>query len=356
MTNEPKYKAVADELRREIADHTYQDGQTLLTELELARRYEVSRQTIRQAISLLEQDGLVIRRRGSGTFVTHRPRKRFGPLTVGVMTTYITDYIFPSIVRGIESELSKEDCMMTLCVTYNRVDRERALLQRFLETPPDGLIVEGTKTALPNPNTALYQRLMERNIPIVFINGFYPELSDCPHVVMDDLAGGEMATKYLINHGKRKIAGLFKSDDMQGHNRYQGFVKAMLAGSLTMNDETIGWFSTENRENYFAQAQGAAFLSRLKDCDALVCYNDDMALRLIESLREQGGVPDTLSIISFDNSAFAGVCYPRLTSLDHPKDRFGVMAAQKLLARLQGENAASAALGWTIEERDSVRK
>ena len=92
MAEQPKYLQVADVLRKEIAEGIFQDGQTLMTEEELRFRFNVSRQTVRQAIALLEDDGLVDRRRGSGTYVRHGPRKRQGTIHVGVVTTYITDY------------------------------------------------------------------------------------------------------------------------------------------------------------------------------------------------------------------------------------------------------------------------
>ena len=58
MAEQPKYLQVADILRKEIAEGVFRDGQTLLTEEELRFRFNVSRQTIRQAIALLEEDGL----------------------------------------------------------------------------------------------------------------------------------------------------------------------------------------------------------------------------------------------------------------------------------------------------------
>ena len=95
MADQPKYLQVADVLRREIAEGVFRDGQTLMTEEELRFRFNVSRQTICQAIALLEEDGLVDRRRGSGTYVRHGPRRRMqGTVHVGVITSYITDYIF----------------------------------------------------------------------------------------------------------------------------------------------------------------------------------------------------------------------------------------------------------------------
>ncbi len=354
---EPKYQAVAETLRRDIAAGVYRDGDTLLTEAELKDKFNVSRQTVRQAISLLESDGLVVRRRGSGTYVAHGPRKHGGTLSVAVITTYITDYIFPSIVRGAESVLSAENCIMSLSATYNRTDHERALLERILDTPVDGLIVEGTKTALPNPNTGLYERLIERNIPFVFINGYYPQLGRAVHVVADDEAGGRMAVEALAARGLTRIGGVFKSDDMQGHLRYRGFSGELQRQGLALRDEDVCWFSTENKRRFLTEETGARFLRGLENgVDALVCYNDEIALQLMDALRERGlEVPRDLSLISFDNSAFASVCHPRLTSLSHPKDEFGRVAAQKLLRMIAGSPEESAVLPWTLKERESVR-
>ncbi len=354
---EPKYQFVAEQLRHAIASGEYKDGDALLTEAELKLKFGVSRQTVRQAISLLENDGLVIRRRGSGTYVSHGARKHSGVLNVGVITTYITDYIFPSIVRGVESALSAESCIMSLSATYNRTDHERSLLQRVLESPVDGLIVEGTKTALPNPNTALYEKLWERNIPVVFINGYYPQLPNAVYVVMDDMRGGRMAANYLAERGFTRIGGLFKSDDMQGHLRYQGYSSALQDRNLRVQDEMVCWFTTENKNRFLRDQTGEAFIHSLHNgMEAVVCYNDEIALELMEVLREQNiSVPDDLSIISFDNSAYAGVCHPKLTTLAHPKDEFGRVAAEKLMNIMAGKRETSAILPWSLVERDSVR-
>ena len=98
MAAKPKYLQVADILRREIAEGVFRDGDKLTTEEELRFRFRVSRQTVRQAIAQLEDDGLVDRRRGSGTYVRHGPRRRQGLLRVGVLTSYMTDYISPMIL------------------------------------------------------------------------------------------------------------------------------------------------------------------------------------------------------------------------------------------------------------------
>lgn len=354
---EPKYQWVADVLRKEIASGAFQDGQALLTELELKDRFGVSRQTVRQAISLLEADGLVHRRRGSGTYVTHGPRKHGSVLNVAVITTYITDYIFPSIVRGVESVLSTENCVMSLSATYNSPERERALLLRLLETPLDGLIVEGTQTALPNPNTALYEKLWERNIPLVFINGYYPQLPQAVHVVTDDEAGGSQAAEILLEAGLTRLGGVFKSDDMQGVLRHEGFMKALRARGLSPRPQDVCWFSTGNKPRFLLEEPGKSFLDSLGGrVEGLVCYNDEVALQLLEQLALRGlSVPEDLSLVSFDNSAYAAVCSPKLTSLSHPKEAFGREAAGKLLRMMRGLGEKSAVLPWELVWRESVK-
>ena len=190
MAEQPKYLQVADILRKEIAEGVFRDGQTLLTEEELRFRFNVSRQTIRQAIALLEEDGLVDRRRGSGTYVRHGPRRRMqGTVHVGVVTTYITDYIFPSIVSGIESVLSENGAVMNLSATYNDSQAERNILERMLDGQVDGLIVEGVQTARETENEDLYRRLAERNIPVLFMNSYYPAMTNIPHVVHQPESG-----------------------------------------------------------------------------------------------------------------------------------------------------------------------
>ena len=69
----PLRHRLAQELRGRILAGEWAPGERLPSEPELARRRTVSRSSLRSAIAMLEEDGYVSRRRGSGTYVTHRP-------------------------------------------------------------------------------------------------------------------------------------------------------------------------------------------------------------------------------------------------------------------------------------------
>ena len=358
MAEQPKYLQVAETLRREIAEGVFRDGQTLMTEEELRDRFAVSRQTVRQAISLLEDDGLVDRRRGSGTYVRHGPRRRTGPVHVAVITTYITDYIYPNIISGIESVLNENGCFMSLSATYNDPKPERTILERLLAFRPDGLIVEGARTARDNPNLDLYRKFTERNIPMVFLNGFYDELSGVPHVVMDDYGGGRMAARELVRRGYRSLGCVFKNDDIQGRERERGFMDELAVYGLSISPDRILYVTTEERMNLFGLDKGRRFADALLTgvpADGVCCYNDAFASGLMRVMSERGvNFPEQMGVISFDNSDYAELSSPQLTTLGHPKEAFGATAAEKLLKMIDGEKERSVAMPWTFVERDSL--
>ena len=357
MAEQPKYLQVADTLRQEIADGIFRDGQTLMTEEELRLRFDVSRQTIRQAIALLEADGLVDRRRGSGTYVRHGPRRRQGIIHVGVITTFITDYIFPSIAQGMESVLNRNGAVMSLNAMYNDVKTERNILERMLEEPVDGLIIEGCRTARETPNRDILSKFAQRNIPVLFVNGYYPGMEQIPHVVMDDYGGGRMAARAAAEKGYTRPAGLFKTDDLQGKERLNGFLDEMSDRGIDVPAERLLCFSTEERNDLCDSPKGRALEEILlaHEADCLICYNDIFASQFMASLMAKGmKIPEELGIIGFDNATFSAMLQPALTTLGHPKDRFGALAAEKMLRMIAGEREGSVSASWTLIERDSL--
>ena len=82
-----------------------------------------------------------------------------------------------------------------------------------------------------------------------------------------------------------------------------------------------------------------------------ICYNDDLACQLIPILAKCGlSVPDDISIVSFDNSYLCEIGSPPITSLSHGATNVGSVAAKKLLALMQGQEAHSELLPWEIVE------
>lgn len=353
-----KYQQISNALRQQILDGTFRESQKLPTEQALCQAYGASRQTIRHALSILVQEGLIERLQGSGSRIRAFAQPQPPPQrSIAVITTYISDYIFPSILREVETVLSRNNCTTMLYATQNQVVNERRVLQGLLAQPHlDGILVEGTKTALPNPNLDLYRSLMERRIPLVFINGNYRELNGALSVLDDNAAGGRRLVEYLAAKGHSRIAGIFKSDDIQGHQRYAGYAAALLDLGLPLEDAQLYWYNTEAKDalNDGDQTGLAHMLAAVNNCTAVVCYNDEIASHLLPMLLKQGvKVPEEVAVVSFDNSRYSDMGPVSITSLSHEDQNVGRLAAELLICLLEGEDCESQLAPWKLIEKGS---
>ena len=351
----PKYQSVADELRADIQKGTYE--KMLPTEQALCARFRVSRQTVRQALSLLEAERLIERRQGSGSHIRRQKEppahRRF---SIAVVTTYISDYIFPSILREIEAVCSDNDSAPLLFATQNQFDNERKILLTLLGMEHlDGVLVEGTKTGLPNPNIKLYQKLMDKGVHLVFMHGNYEQLPDTLSVLDDNIAGGRMLVNYLYRKGHRKIAGIFKYDDLQGRQRFVGYFDAMQSYGLPLEDSGILWYSTDQKERFLREGVDDARADRFfSSCSAVVCYNDEIAAHVVAYLTRRGiSIPGDIAVVSFDNSQYSELSTPRITSLSHGPYNVGRSAAELLFRHMRGESCASEHIPWYLVEKES---
>ncbi|PSA97388.1 GntR family transcriptional regulator [Bacillus halotolerans] len=334
----PKYALVKEEISSWINQGKILPDQKIPTENELMQQFGVSRHTIRKAIGDLVSQGLLYSVQGGGTFVASRSAKSalHSNKTIGVLTTYISDYIFPSIIRGIESYLSEQGYSMLLTSTNNNPDNERRGLENLLSQHIDGLIVEPTKSALQTPNIGYYLNLEKNGIPFAMINASYAELA-APSFTLDDVKGGVMAAEHLLSLGHTHMMGIFKADDTQGVKRMNGFIQAHRERELFPSPDMIVTFTTEEKESRLLEKVKETLEKNSKNMPtAILCYNDEIALKVIDMLREMDiKVPEDMSIVGYDDSHFAQISEVKLTSVKHPKSVLGKAAAKYVIDCLE---------------------
>ena len=121
----PKYEQLVQTLRQTLPQW-YADGQRRLPcEQELAARFSVSRQTLRQALAVLEQDGLIEKRRGSGSFLC--PAAASQDRRIAVIATSLSDYIFPSLLKDIQA--CSSCCSILRRAFWSRAARRRCRIR-----------------------------------------------------------------------------------------------------------------------------------------------------------------------------------------------------------------------------------
>lgn len=328
-----KYKALYKHIADKIDLRDICAGEKLPSENELCKEYNISRQTVRNALAALERDGYVTSIKGKGTFV--KKEVIFNRIkTIGVCLSFLENYIFPEVLQGIEAVLAHEGYGIDLRFGYNRVNNERDFLKRALDLNLAGVIVEGIKSANPNPNVEYYEELIKKKVPVILVNNHYPNI-DCNAIELEDDRLMYETTKMLIDAGHKKIGGLFKSDDYQGQQRYFGFVKALLDNDVTVDESNIYWYDTTNLAA--SEIRNTVIFDNFvkmiaENCTAVAFYNDLVAVNIIKRLRAMGmKVPEDISVVGFDHSDVTKSIGLKIVSANHPKNKLGVKAAQMLI-------------------------
>jgi GntR family transcriptional regulator of arabinose operon len=190
---------------------------------------------------------------------------------------------------------------------------------------------------LPNPNVERLRALKESGLPIVSVHAGYDGL-DVPTVEVDDVGGGQAVAEHLAALGHRRVGLIMKLDDVQGSRRLQGFLSGAVARGIPFDARWCRFFTTETK-----RAVARRFVERWIGMSAderptaVFCYNDEIAIDLIQHLYRAGlNVPEDVSVVGFDDAPLAEALPTGLTTVAHPQVAMGEQVAECVLDAIQG--------------------
>ena len=310
-------------------------GQKIYSENELKELFGVSRQTVRHAIEVLEREDIVRSVKGSGTYINDSRFSVDRKHSKVMLITICEDvHILQQILQGMEHVLSEHGYTVQIACTNNQYDKERTILEDIIHHDEvAGIIIEMTKSGIPSPNFHLYEKICKRRIPILFLNSYCSTLK-IPHVSINNRLAGKNAAKHLIEMGHQRIGGIFKLDDIQGHQRYAGYLDAMYEAGLEIDDNRILWLDTMDVRNLSKSMQ--LILERIENCTGVFCYNAQIARELMELLKEQEIlIPEDLSVVAVDDSDLVMEDDRTLSAIPYPIEKLGEKVAQNLIKMMK---------------------
>lgn len=352
-----KHQMLTKQLTEQISRNLQQGITALPTEAELCAQYQVSRQTVRTALSNLRNQGIITSRQGSGSYATGLlpfPERNIIP----VLVASGQEYIYPALLNDIQNTMASQGYQIQIYPTDNDVSTERRHLISLLKNPPRGMIVEGSKSTLPNPNLDLYNNLKKAGTFLLFLHNRYDSLPDEICIKDDNYYGGYLLAEHLTSLGHTRIAGLFKIDDQQGPERYLGVASCLRDLGYELKDRHVGWFDTLDIES-IRKKQDTRFLTgfiqeKLPGCSAVICYNDEAAYWLMKELSYADiQVPRNLSVVCFDNSYLSDLSKIRITTLTHRSHEMGRSVAECMIQKLRGIPVVSQEIPWEIVRKES---
>lgn len=264
---------------------------------------------------------------------------------IGVIIPFFTVPSFVQRLRGIATVLNKNDYEMVIYPVDSR-SREKS----YLETLPIRKTLDGLIIVSQVFDESVSHRLIENKMETVLIEFYEPNFST---LEIDDIAGGYMAGRYLIEKGHRNLAFIggkeqpeFGVDPIS--KRMKGFKKALKEFDIPLDEDFI---------HEYALDPGAVLRNMIAKTQPLAVFaaTDLQAIALIREARILGlNIPQDLAIIGFDNIDMAE--YFGLTTIHQPLDESGKIAANLLISRLMDstQSIQHIQLPLKVIERETV--
>lgn len=341
MNTEPKkrvkYVDIIESLRSDIAYGRFRPGARLPSEAELVRRFGVSRMTVVKAVQHLQQEGLLVRRRGSGTYAADVPTKKgmvFGLLIPELGKTEIFELICRGITKSPAAATHSLSWGYTPSSAKNQGEVAEQLCRQFIEKRVSGIFFSpGYDPSSKDANVRILRAFDEADIPVVLIDRYsmkYPEHRDYDLVCMDNRRAGYIVTDHLIRQGGRHFA-FFTLEHLAEtvEDRIAGYLAALLEHGLAISKECI--FRGDPEDKTFVEKA-----LRTKKIDSIMCANDYVAATLMQTLIGLGvRIPNDIRIAGVDDAGYAGLTPVPLTTFKQPCDAIGAICMSTMLERIR---------------------
>ena len=266
---------------------------------------------------------------------------------IGVLLPSLTNQVFAEVLRGIEQIVDANGYQTMLAHFGYKPDREEERLESMLSWNIDGLILtERTHT----PKTL--KMIEVAGIPVVEL---MDSVSPCLDIAVgfDNFEAARQMTAALIARGYRHVAYLGARLDERTIIKQQGYERAMHDAGLKPCSVMI-----MNASSY---SVGAELLCKARleypELDSIFCTNDDLAIGAAFECQRQGlRIPQDIAIAGFHGHDIGQVMEPRLASVLTPREQMGRLGAERLLARIRGEEVSPKILdlGFTLSPGGSI--
>ncbi len=342
-------------LLKEILENRIRPSDRLPAETNLMERFAVSRSTVRKVLNSLAIEGVVERRRGSGTYRTDRAQVAPPSMLAGVWFNWPTGPFWSPIAKGIRDELARWGYHCVIEVGGVESGDERQGIEALTRKGLDGFIV--APSLEPADDHGPVQDLLERRVPLVLVDRpVFGYRTDCVSTHRE--LGAEEVVRHLVGLGHRRIGYFGIEGELGVDEREQGYRQTMAMCRLPVDaawvKQQVRLASEEAKRSPGEMVvTGAGSRILLDGCrravsemlslpperrpTAIFAINDVMADVFVRLVREHGlDVPRDMSVAGFaDANRSQPDSYAWLTSYAQPTYKIGREAARLLMKRIQ---------------------
>ena len=350
----PLYYQIYQRLKRDILDGMYGYNEPIPSENRLVKKLAVSKLTIVKAIGMLVDEGLLVRKVGSGTYA----KAANGSASSDTRKREVL-FVYPNILK-LDGYLLNNPELDTSTITFSLYSALYYANEHGFKIKPMG-INTSERRSLTEMLTAIsshygviahypfgdmitaLQEVAKMQDKIIISSFNVIEAPRTYSIVVDNDSASREIARWFVKKGHRRLAYIgLSSENYNSRIRWSAFSYELRKLGIEM-DERYSY-----REGLYCNIpcgeQGAAaLLGRLRISEyptGIYCFNDNVAAGVLRTLTRRGiKVPDDISLFGFNNSTVSEAVYPKINSVSFDLFGIGMLAAQ-LLDRIlfaQGE-------------------
>jgi LacI family transcriptional regulator len=251
--------------------------------------------------------------------------------TLGMIIPFFTNPSAVERVRGVLAALDRTPFELIVCNVADAAQRDEYLGRRAPLDRTDGLLIVSL-----SPRDDEAAALVRAGIPTVLVDAHHPSL---PRLVGDDVRGGTLATRHLLELGHERIAFIGDTSEpglgfVSSARRFTGYCEALRAAGLPVRRSLC---RRGPHGRLVAHRLTRELLSLPDPPTAIFAASDTQALGVLEAAGVEGfDVPEDLSVVGFDDVEVAA--YVGLTTVCQPLEESGRRGVERLLAAVRGED------------------
>lgn len=342
MIREVRYKGIFETLRKEILSGKYLSSARFPSDNSLAKRFKVGRQTVYQAVSKLQDCGLVRRERGSGTYLTRSARGRAGAIAV-VAPSFPKTEIVPVICRELSRICQENDRLLWFLDEYSTSPGEalenlRKTAEKLVEQKVAGVIFRPVDYYENSEeiNRTVTSVLKRSGIPLVLIDSEMvtpPDDSGFDIVGVDNMMTGWLLGRHVVEKGAKRILYVYRARSSSNVNlRLIGIKAAVSVKNPKVRVE-------EACMSDLSATTWTRVVRKFRP-DAILCSGDVVAGQVVKILsRMRLRIPKDVMVAGVDDVEISRVITPALTTIRQPCEEIARVAFELLGWRMSNPDA-----------------
>lgn len=329
-------KGLVDSLVGAIERGELKPGAKIGTELDLAKQYGISRNSVRRAISGLVADGVVNRRPGLGVFVgTPVSATR----VIQVVLPGLADEVWVRFAEGAKQVGSQHGVSVQIYDAHGNVDADIDVVRNL----PGSFAVGAIVFPLDHPRftEALFE-LKRVNYPFVLVEGLWHGLQ-VSSVTADDYGGGKLVGDELVRLGHLRIAYIGPKGVTSSRCRLEGMRDAVGEAGLPFMPSLAVELDLPPLSDWSEPIMRATRqIMHLSPRPTAIFYScDGAAAHGYNALRDMGlKIPRDVSVVGFDDEPLGRFLNPALSTVKPPSEQMGMTAMDMLLEQINGKSSA----------------